>query len=214
MRAPKDIFRNCPNRIYCFADKVELALKLLRAGARVIQLRHKTADDASFKQIAAEMLACVRSVDDAVLIVNDRVDIAIEVGADGVHVGQEDETCRDVARRIPPEMILGVSARYPELARQAALGGATYVGTGAVFATATKPQAVLIGLQGLRAVMAAVDIPVVAIGGITPGNIRTVLETGVRYCAVISGVNDSADPAAALQQLLTLSASFPVGQGQ
>jgi thiamine-phosphate pyrophosphorylase len=111
-------------------------------------------------------------------------------------------------------MILGVSARYPELARKAVLSGATYVGTGAVFATTTKPGSKVIGLEGLRAVMAAVDIPVVAIGGITLSNIQTVLGTGVRYCAVISGVNDATEPAAALGQLLTVSASFPVRQGQ
>jgi len=214
VHTPKNVFRNCSNRIYCFADTVELCRVLLNAGARVIQLRHKKADNDTFKRLAVEMLAIVRSFEDAVLIVNDRVDIALEVGADGVHVGQEDETSRDVARRIPPEMILGVSARHPELARQAAVDGATYVGTGAVFSTATKPESVVIGLEGLRAVKAAVDIPVVAIGGITPENIRSVLETGVRYCAVISGINDATDPAGALRQLLTLSASFPVGQGQ
>jgi thiamine-phosphate pyrophosphorylase len=109
-------------------------------------------------------------------------------------------------------MILGVSARYPEPARQAALDGAAYVGTGAVFPTATKPEAVVIGLEGLRAVAAVVGIPVVAIGGITVGNVREVLATGVRYCAVISGVNDAPDPAAALGRLLAASADFPAGQ--
>ena len=175
-------------------------------------MRHKTADDAAFKRLAVEMLACVRSFEDALLIVNDRVDIALEVEADGIHVGQEDLDFREVIRQVPAEMIVGVSARYPDPAQSAAAAGATYVGAGAVFATPTKPEAVVIGLKGLRAVVAAVDIPVVAIGGITHGGIRPVLATGARYCAVISGINDAPDPAAALRRLMAESASFPTDQ--
>jgi thiamine-phosphate pyrophosphorylase len=212
MRNAIDTFLRAPSRIYCFADTVDLCRTLLDAGARVIQLRHKTADDAAFKRLAVEMLACVRSFEDALLIVNDRVDIALEVEADGIHVGQEDLDFREVIRQVPAEMIVGVSARYPDPAQSAAAAGATYVGAGAVFATPTKPEAVVIGLKGLRAVVAAVDIPVVAIGGITHGGIRPVLATGARYCAVISGINDAPDPAAALRRLLAESASFPTDQ--
>jgi thiamine-phosphate diphosphorylase len=175
-------------------------------------LRHKTADDAAFRRLAVAMLACVRRFEDAVLIVNDRVDIALETGADGIHVGQEDLDFKEVIRRDRPSMIVGVSARYPNEARAAAAAGATYVGAGAIFATPTKPEAVVIGLQGLQAVMAAVDIPVVAIGGINLANVRPVLETGVRFCAVISGINDAPDPAKALRRFLAESASFPIDQ--
>lgn len=212
MRHSKDIFLSNPSRIYCFADTVDLCRTLLDAGARVIQLRHKTADDDAFKRLAIEMLACVCAYDNAVLIVNDRVDIALEVGADGVHVGQEDLDFREVVRRAPSSMIVGVSARYPALARAAAAARATYVGAGAVFPTPTKPEAVVIGLKGLQAVVKAVDIPVVAIGGITYGHIRPVLETGARCCAVISGINDAADPASALRRFLAGSAAFPINQ--
>jgi thiamine-phosphate pyrophosphorylase len=212
MRHSKDIFLSNPSRIYCFADTVERCRTLLTAGSRVIQFRHKTADDASFATVAREILACVRSFEDAVLIVNDRVDIALEVGADGVHVGQEDLDFREVVRRAPSSMIVGVSARYPALARAAAAAGATYVGAGAVFATPTKPEAVVIGLKGLQEVVEALDIPVVAIGGIRPENLRSVLATGVRYCAVISGINDSPGPASAVRRFLAESASFPVDQ--
>jgi thiamine-phosphate pyrophosphorylase len=214
MRNAKDIFLRTPSRIYCFADTVERCQTLLNAGARVIQLRHKTADDAVFRRLAVDMLACVRSFEDAVLIVNDRVNGAIEVGADGIHVGQEDLDVREVVRRARPSMIVGVSARYPDEARAAAAAGATYVGAGAVFATPTKPEAVVIGLQGLQAVTAAVDIPVVAIGGITLEAVRPVLETGARSCAVISGINDTPDPAAALRRFLAESASLPIDQQQ
>lgn len=212
MRSPKDIFLNNPGRVYCFADSAPLCRALLDAGARVIQLRHKTADDPAFRRIAAEMLALVRSFEDAVLIVNDRVDIALAINADGIHVGQEDLDYREVVRRAPASMIVGVSARTPDLARAAAGAGATYVGAGAVFATPTKPEAIVIGLPGLRDVAAAVNIPVVAIGGITAANLREVLEAGPRYCAVISGINDASDPGAALRKLLAISASFPVRQ--
>jgi thiamine-phosphate pyrophosphorylase len=212
MRNSKDIFLRNPGRIYCFADSVTLCRTLLEAGARVIQLRHKTAADDTYRRLALEMLACVRSFEDAVLIVNDRVDVAMEVGADGIHVGQEDLDFKKVIRRAPASMIVGVSARYPDLAESAAAAGATYVGAGAVFPTPTKPEAVVIGLKGLQAVVAAVDIPVVAIGGITHASLRPVLETGVRYCAVIADINDAADPAAALRRFLAGSASFPVDQ--
>jgi thiamine-phosphate pyrophosphorylase len=206
----KSIFARHPGRIYCFADTPELCRSLLDAGARVIQLRHKTAADAEFRQIARAMLALVRRYEDALLIVNDRVGIAVEVGADGVHVGQEDLDAREVLRRVPPEMIVGVSARTPALACAAADAGATYVGTGSVFATATKPDAVVIGLEGLRAVTAVVTLPVVAIGGITRANLRWVLQAGARYAAIVADINSAPDPGAAWRDLAALSAEFPV----
>jgi thiamine monophosphate synthase len=87
MRNAVDIFLRTPARIYCFADTVVLCRTLLDAGARVIQFRHKTADDAAFASAAREMLDCVRSYDGAVLIVNDRVEIALDIGADGIFAG-------------------------------------------------------------------------------------------------------------------------------
>jgi thiamine-phosphate diphosphorylase len=111
-------------------------------------------------------------------------------------------------------MIVGVSARTPDLARAAAGTGATYVGAGAVFATATKQETIVIGLPGLQEVVSAVEIPVVAIGGITHATVRLVLEAGARYCAVISGINDAPSPAAALRRFLAESASFPIDQKQ
>jgi thiamine-phosphate pyrophosphorylase len=193
MTDPKEKFYRSPTQIYCFADTVTLCEKLLNAGARVIQLRNKSADDETFRNIAAQMLMRVRCFDDAVLIINDRVDISVEISADGVHVGQKDEDYREVIRRVPDRMIVGVSARYPDLAKDAARAGATYVGTGAVFGTPTKPDATVIGLEGLRDVVECVTIPVVAIGGISEKNIRQVIATGVRYCAVISEINRASD---------------------
>lgn len=201
MTDPKEKFYRSPTQVYCFADTVVLCEKLLNAGARVIQLRHKLADDKTFRNIAVQMLERVRRFDDALLIINDRVDIAIEIGADGVHVGLKDEDYKDVLRRIPDRIIVGVSARYPDIADTAARAGATYVGTGAVFATPTKPDATVIGLQGLRAVVERVTIPVVAIGGILAENIRQVIASGARYGAVISEINSAKDVMAAYYRL-------------
>jgi thiamine-phosphate pyrophosphorylase len=208
-RSPQEEFRRCPSRIYCFADSVELCRTLLSAGARVIQLRHKSATDAQFRRLAAAMLADVRQAAGALLIVNDRLEIALETGADGIHVGQQDLPCREVVRRARPGMIVGVSARTPERARAAAADGADYIGAGAVFPTGTKPDAPVIGLAGLEAVVAAVSIPVVAVGGIGAGNLKTVLATGVRYCAVVSEINAAPDPAAAFRRLSAEAAAFP-----
>ncbi len=205
MGRAKEVFLSSPSRIYCFADTVEMGRKLFEAGARVIQLRNKTADDMTFKKIAKEIQSLQRMYPDTVFIINDRVDIALEIGADGVHVGQEDEDFRVVRERLPDDMIVGVSARYPHLAAEVEKAGATYVGAGAVFPTPTKPDAAVIGIDGLRAVVEAVRIPVVAIGGITAQNVRDVCRLGVRYAAVISDINAAPDVAAAFRRLVELS---------
>ena len=201
MTDPKEKFYRSPTQVYCFADTAALCEKLLNVGARVIQLRDKSVDDKTFRNIAVQMLERVRRFEDALLIINDRVDIAIEIGADGVHVGPKDEDYKEVIRRVPDGIIVGVSARYPDIADTAARAGATYVGTGAVFATPTKPDATVIGLKGLRAVVERVTIPVVAIGGISAENIRQVISAGARYCGVISEINSAKDVMAAYYRL-------------
>lgn len=206
MRNAKDRFLHSPCRVYCFADSVAMGRALLDAGARTIQLRNKTVGDEDFRRMAAELLMYVRRFEDALLIINDRVDVAVAVGADGVHVGQQDLACVDVVQRVPEPMLIGISARYPEAARQAADEGADYLGTGSVFATGTKPEARVIGLQGLKAVIAAVQIPVVAIGGISALNIRPVLDSGARYAAVIGAINAAPDPAAAYREMEAIAA--------
>jgi thiamine-phosphate diphosphorylase len=206
MRTAKERFLQSSRRVYCFADSPATGKTLLDAGARILQLRNKTAGDATFERMAAELLACVRRFEDAVLIVNDRVEIAVAVGADGIHVGQTDLACAEVVQRVPPHMIIGVSARYPDIARRAAADGADYLGTGSVFATDTKPDAAVIGLDGLAAVVQAVRIPVVAIGGITAANIQPMLACNARYAAVIAAINDAADPAAAYRKMEALAA--------
>lgn len=189
----KDIFRSLPRTLYCFADNVEMCRKLIEAGAKIIQFRNKTMDDPTFFQEAQEMVAMVKSMEDVVLIINDRVDIALEVEADGLHVGQEDENYHEVIRKAPAHMIIGVSARTIPLALAARKAGATYIGTGSVFPSSTKSDARVIGIEGLAEIAKAVAIPVTAIGGIHIDNIHRIVDSGAQFFAVISGLNDAPD---------------------
>jgi thiamine-phosphate pyrophosphorylase len=188
--------------IYCFADNLPLCRKLLEGGANIIQLRDKTANDHSFARLAKDMLSLTKAYN-AILIVNDRVDIAIGIGADGIHIGQEDEQYREVIRRVPENMIVGVSVDTVGQAIDAEKAGATYLGAGAVFPTPSKSDAVLIGLETLSDIVRRVTIPVAAIGGITLENIREVAQTGVRYFAIISAINAAENIGARLKEFQT-----------
>lgn len=188
----KDILSK-QSSLYCFAESLSQCEKLLAGGSRIIQVRHKGADDQVLFNISKEMLKAVRQYEDALLIINDRVDLAIDINADGVHVGASDEPAAEVAARVPGHMIVGVSARTVPDALKAQEAGASYLGTGAVFPTQTKPDAKVIGIEGLKKIVEAVSIPVAAIGGITLENARDVMAAGARYCAVISGINDAPD---------------------
>jgi len=187
--------------IYCFADNLPLCKKLLDGGAKIIQLRDKYTEDKAFCQSAKEMLSLVRQYDGAILIINDRVDIALEVKADGIHIGQEDENFYTVLDRVPNEMIVGVSVDTAKQAIEAEQAGASYIGAGSVFPTPSKSDAKIIGINALRDIVKSVNIPIVAIGGITSKNIRQVMETGVRYFAMISEVNNAKDITARLKEL-------------
>lgn len=180
----------------------EVVEAALQAGATAIQLRDKEAD-------AGELLPLARWIGErcrhhgALFLINDRVELAITAGADGVHVGQDDMPVREVRRRVPADFVVGVSAETPELAREAEAGGADYVGCGAVWPTESKvdaPEAV--GAEGVRRVVEAVSIPVVAIGGITPERARSLEHTGVAGVAVIRAVLAAPDPAAAVRAFL------------
>ena len=186
--------------LYCFADSADLCRRLLEGGARIIQLREKQLDDSGFRRLGVEMQALVREVPGAVLIVNDRVAIALEIGADGIHIGQADEDCREVIRRVPPQMIVGVSVDTAAEAIAAQAAGATYVGAGSVFPTPTKPDAQIIGIEALRRIVQSVHIPVVAIGGIALQNAAAVVAAGAHYLAVISQINDAADIPARIRE--------------
>lgn len=171
------------------AQQVEQAL---RGGATCVQLREKELNDTDFLAEAKELkILCARY--GVPLIINDNVELALEVDADGVHVGQEDMDARDVRNLIGADKILGVTAKTVEQAQKAQLAGADYLGSGAVFGSTTKPNAKPMTKELLHSICQSVTIPVVAIGGIHRGNIASLAGTGIRGVAVVSGIFAAAD---------------------
>ena len=171
------------------AQQVEQAL---RGGATCVQLREKELNDTDFLAEAKELkILCARY--GVPLIINDNVELALKVDADGVHVGQEDMDARDVRGLIGPDKILGVTAKTIEQAQKAQLAGADYLGSGAVFGSTTKRNAKPMTKALLQSICQSVTIPVVAIGGIHRGNIATLAGTGIRGAAVVSGIFAAAD---------------------
>jgi thiamine-phosphate pyrophosphorylase len=181
---------------------VEVAREAMRGGADIVQLREKDAPSRVLYEIAEEIRRLARDAGVA-FIVNDRVDIALAAGADGVHVGQEDLPATEARRLIGPERILGVSAASLEEALFAERDGADYIGFGPVFeARGTKPDAgPPRGLELLAGVCARCALPVIAIGGINHGNVDRVIAAGAAGVAVISGVVGARDIAAAVRDL-------------
>lgn len=181
---------------------VDVARAALQGGAPAIQLRMKDAPAREMADVARALLAETRAAG-ALLFVNDRVDVALAVGADGAHVGQDDLPAAAARRIAPPGFLIGVSAETAELARQAQADGADYVGVGPVYATGSKADAGdAVGAGRIGEVATAVRIPVVGIGGITIENAPPVLRAGAAGVAVISAVMRADDPAAAARALL------------
>jgi len=173
----------CPGRSHA-----GIAVAAIEGGARIIQIRDKHASDRSIYEDALEIRRITRDAG-ALFFVNDRVHIAAAVEADGVNVGQTDLPVRAVRRILGPDAIIGVSADSIGQAIQAAADGADYVGFGPVFPTGTKLDAGPVsGLETLRNVCAAVDVPVVAIGGIGLANIASIASAGAASAAVVSAV--------------------------
>jgi thiamine-phosphate pyrophosphorylase len=173
-------------------------------GAAFVQLREKHLPDAEFLAEAERFVALCRRKR-AVSIINDRVDIALRSGADGVHVGQEDLEAGRVRALIGPDKILGVSAHSVEEALRAQAAGADYLGVGAAFATGTKADAKSLPRGTFRAIAEAVDIPIVAIGGIGRENIRELKGCGLAGVAVVSALFARNDVPAAARELRRLA---------
>ncbi|MDR1048344.1 MAG: thiamine phosphate synthase [Synergistaceae bacterium] len=157
----------------------------VEGGATAIQLRDKEADGGELLR-AARALAALCRERRVLFIVNDRLDVALLCGADGVHLGQSDIPVREARRLAPRPFVIGASAHTPEEAARARADGADYLGVGAVFGTGSKDNATVIGLEGLRAAVAATDLPCAAIGGIGLENLRGVMRCGVDGISVIS----------------------------
>lgn len=168
-------------------------------GVTMVQLREKSCEGREFYDLAVALRTLTRRLG-VTLWINDRTDIALAVGADGVHIGQKDLPARVVRRIIPAGMQLGVTTSTVELARQAELDGADCIGCGAVFPTQTKAVKEL-GTAGLADIRAAVKLPIVAIGGINAGNAHLPLACGVNGIAVVSDIMGAADPRLAAEKL-------------
>lgn len=182
-------------------EQVEAALS---GGTTLVQLREKDMSGDDMLREAIEMRRLCHSYG-VPLIINDRLNIALASGADGIHVGQSDISAGDVRKRAGSQLILGVSARTPEQARAAELAGADYLGCGAAFGTSTKADARPISPEQMRAVVDAVSIPVVAIGGVNADNLPQLRGMGLAGAAIVSGIFASDDIKAACMDLRALA---------
>lgn len=181
---------------------LEVVSMALSAGARAIQLRNKGDSARELAALGQALRGPTRDAG-ALLFVNDRLDLALAVDADGVHLGPHDLPVRAVRAVAPRGFLIGRSADDPEVARVAVADGADYIGCGTVYSTSTKLDAGdVIGLAGLRRVVESVSVPVVAIGGITPHRTAEVAATGAAGAAVVGAVMGVTDPAVAVGALM------------
>lgn len=206
---------NCDKKdllLYAVTDRAWLGDKTLswqveeslKGGATMIQLREKHLDHEHFLKEAKEIKELCRKYQVPFLI-NDDVDLAVEVDADGVHVGQHDMEAGEVRKKIGPNRILGVSAQTVEQALLAQQAGADYLGVGAVFPTGTKDDADAVSIQTLGEICHAVSIPVVAIGGIGQHNVMQLAGSGICGIAVVSAIYAQPDIQNAASTLHTLA---------
>ena len=182
-------------------EQVESALK---GGVTCVQLREKELDEEEFLKEAMQLSALCRKYG-VPFFVNDNVEIAIKCHADGIHVGQEDMEAAKVRQRVGDDMMIGVSVHSVEEALEAVRNGADYLGVGAMFSTSTKTDVDVLPKETLSNICAAVDIPVVAIGGINKSNISQLSGTGVDGVALVSAVFAAEDIESECRQLRRLS---------
>ena len=178
-------------------EQVEEALI---GGATLVQLREKELDEAAFLQEAIDLTKLCHRYG-VPLLINDNINIARRSGADGVHVGQSDMEAAAVRSILGSDMIVGVTAKTVEQAQRAQEAGANYLGSGAVFGSATKLNANPMSMDTLRTICRSVEIPVVAIGGIHKGNILELAGTGIAGAAVVSGIFAAEDITAECREL-------------
>lgn len=180
-----------------FCETVDQAID---GGVTLVQLREKTATSRDFYELALRVKA-ITDRHNVPLIINDRLDIALAVEADGLHIGQEDLPVAVARRLMGPDKILGATAATLKDAVAAQAAGADYLGSGAVYPTSTKQGKALLPLTTLSQIKQAVHIPVVAIGGISADNIGPVRQSGVDGVAVVSSIMNSPDPASTAKEM-------------
>lgn len=182
-------------------DLADVVEQSILGGVTMVQLREKDlAHDAFLEEACRIGQICRRH--GVPFLIDDDVELAAAVGADGVHVGQHDMEAGMARAKVGPDMLLGVSAQTVEQALRAQAAGADYLGVGAVFPTGTKTDAEAVSYDTLKAICEAVDIPVVAIGGIGPDNVAKLAGSGICGVAVVSALYAQKDPCAAARTLL------------
>jgi thiamine-phosphate pyrophosphorylase len=189
-------------RLHVLVDSLIVAEAALEAGAPTLQVRLKSGTDGDRYRLARAIAERCRAAD-ATCLVNDRADLAVAVGAAGVHVGVDDLPVPIVRRIVGPTALVGGTARSPEVAQRLVAEGASYLGVGPTFATQSKtglPSP--IGVDGVRAVVEAVAVPVIAIAGITADTVDAVMATGAWGVAVIGAIVDAPDPHTATHDLM------------
>lgn len=175
----------------------------INGGVSVVQIREKTKDTLDFYNLALKVKEITTEYN-VPLIINDRVDVALAIDADGVHIGQSDMPCDVTRKLVGPNKIVGVSAATIDEAKKAEKDGADYIGTGAVFPTATKDDAPKITKMDLKEIVESINIPVVAIGGITLDNAPELTNTGIKGLSVVSAIMSSDNPRESAEKLLNI----------
>ncbi len=188
-------------RILNGRSHLEAAEKVIQAGVKVIQLRDKVSSIKKIIPLARDLQAlCCQN--DVLFIVNDYLEVALAVGADGLHVGQEDLPVRVARQLLPPDKILGCSANTIEEAQSAEAEGADYIAVGSIYPTGSKNDINVLGPGRLRLVKPAIHVPLAAIGGINKNNAREVIAAGADSLCVISAVLLAPDTALAARQII------------
>lgn len=186
---------------------IDCVREALEGGVTLVQYRAKTASSAEMYAEALQLKALCDSFK-VPLIINDRLDIAMAVGAAGVHLGQDDLPCAAARKILGEDYIIGVSAHNPAEAKAALQSGADYLGCGAVFGTATKADVKKLGTDGLAAICKAKGLPVVGIGGVTADNYREVRAAGADGAAIVSGILAQPDIRATVKAIARVSQEF------
>lgn len=188
-------------------ELLDCVREALEGGVTLVQYRAKTASSAEMYNEALQLKALCDSFK-VPLIINDRLDIAMAVGAAGVHLGQDDLPCAAARRILGEEYLIGVSAHNPAEAKAALQSGADYLGCGAVFGTATKADVKKLGTEGLMAICREKGLPVVGIGGVTADNYREVRAAGADGAAIVSGILAQPDIRATVRAIARVSQEF------
>lgn len=186
---------------------IDCVREALEGGVTLVQYRAKTASSAEMYAEALQLKALCDSFK-VPLIINDRLDIAMAVGAAGVHLGQDDLPCAAARKILGEDYLIGVSAHNPAEAKTALQSGADYLGCGAVFGTATKADVKKLGTEGLTAICREKGLPVVGIGGVTADNYREVRAAGADGAAIVSGILAQPDIRATVEAIAKISQEF------